>query len=207
MSDLSRRSGVSIATIKFYLREGLLRPGVPTGRNQAIYTEAHLERLALIRTLVTVGGLSLATVHEVLDAVDAQCAAAEHDARQPLAEQAHGLLRGLGWRVGGDAPALTSLGQVIGALRQLGWRDDVTALQPIAEAADLTARCQRRLALDLAPPSATASTVLLETVLSVLCALARENADATAAEPAEAGTSGDHPERSGTIPTFSPARR
>src|SRR6266540_3706180 len=35
ISDLGRKSGVPIATIKFYLRERLLPQGKPTGRNQA----------------------------------------------------------------------------------------------------------------------------------------------------------------------------
>ena len=44
ISDLSRQSGVPVATIKFYLREQLLPPGEPTGRNQAVYLDRHLRR-------------------------------------------------------------------------------------------------------------------------------------------------------------------
>ena len=35
IAELSRRSGDSIPSIKFYLREGLLPAGTATGRNQA----------------------------------------------------------------------------------------------------------------------------------------------------------------------------
>ena len=45
ISDLSRASGVTIPTIKFYLREGLLPSGDRTARNQATYEAAHVRRL------------------------------------------------------------------------------------------------------------------------------------------------------------------
>jgi len=35
MSALSRTTGVPVAAVKYYLREGLLPPGAPTGVNQA----------------------------------------------------------------------------------------------------------------------------------------------------------------------------
>jgi DNA-binding transcriptional MerR regulator len=37
IAELSRRSGVSVPTIKYYLREGLLPPGERTSPNQALY--------------------------------------------------------------------------------------------------------------------------------------------------------------------------
>src|SRR5919204_6297357 len=71
IAELSRRSGVPIATIKYYLREGLLAPGERTSPNQARYHDAHLQRLRLIRALVDVGHLSIAATREVLDSIDA----------------------------------------------------------------------------------------------------------------------------------------
>jgi DNA-binding transcriptional MerR regulator len=70
VGELSKRSGVPVATIKYYLREGLLPAGVLTSPNQAHYDDEHLRRLRLVRALVDVGGLSIATVREVLAAVD-----------------------------------------------------------------------------------------------------------------------------------------
>lgn len=70
VGELSKRSGVPVATIKYYLREGLLPAGVLTSPNQAHYDEEHLRRLRLVRALVDVGGLSIAAVREVLAAVD-----------------------------------------------------------------------------------------------------------------------------------------
>lgn len=70
MAELSAESGVPVATVKFYLREGLLPPGERTSPNQARYSAAHVQRLRLIKALTEVGGLSLASVGVVLTAID-----------------------------------------------------------------------------------------------------------------------------------------
>ena len=70
ISELGRRSGVPVTTIKFYIREGLLPAGARSQRNQADYDATHLERLDLIRALRDVAGLSLEVVREVLEQVD-----------------------------------------------------------------------------------------------------------------------------------------
>lgn len=49
VSELAAQSGVALATIKYYLREGLLMPGEPTSATGARYGEQHVRRLALIR--------------------------------------------------------------------------------------------------------------------------------------------------------------
>ncbi len=69
ISELSRRSGVSTATIKYYLREGLLPPGRATAATQAEYGEAHVRRLRLIRALIGVRGLTVNAAKDVLDAI------------------------------------------------------------------------------------------------------------------------------------------
>ena len=71
IKELSSRSGVSVPTIKYYLREGLLHPGELVSKNQANYDDAHLRRLRLIRALVDIGGLTIAAVRDVLAAADA----------------------------------------------------------------------------------------------------------------------------------------
>ncbi len=70
MSQLSATSGIPVATIKMYLREGLLPAGERLGTNQAKYGEAHLRRLKVIQALMRIGGLSLAAAKSVLDAID-----------------------------------------------------------------------------------------------------------------------------------------
>jgi DNA-binding transcriptional MerR regulator len=52
IGELAEAAGVSVATIKYYIREGLLPPpSVKTGRTMAYYDQAYLERLRAIRTL------------------------------------------------------------------------------------------------------------------------------------------------------------
>ena len=51
MSELAERSGVSAATIKHYLREGLLPEPVRTSRNMAYYSPEFVERIRLIKRL------------------------------------------------------------------------------------------------------------------------------------------------------------
>ena len=70
ISELARAADVPLATVKFYLREGLLPEGERTSATQARYAETHLERLRLIRALTGPGGLSLAAVRRVVEAIE-----------------------------------------------------------------------------------------------------------------------------------------
>ncbi|GAA2003113.1 MerR family transcriptional regulator [Microbacterium ulmi] len=71
MSELSARSAVPVATIKFYLREGMLTRGEATSATRAEYGEEHVARLRLIAALAEVRGLPLARVRDILALVDA----------------------------------------------------------------------------------------------------------------------------------------
>ncbi|MGC5365224.1 MerR family transcriptional regulator [Streptomyces sp. DT24] len=71
ISELSRRSGVPVATIKYYIREGMLPPGRATSATQAEYGDQHVRRLRLVRALIGVRGLSVSATREVLRAVSA----------------------------------------------------------------------------------------------------------------------------------------
>lgn len=70
IGELSRRSGIAVGTIKYYLREGLLPAGTPTAKTQALYDASHLRRLRLVRVLADVGGLSIAQIRAVVAALD-----------------------------------------------------------------------------------------------------------------------------------------
>lgn len=70
MAELSERSGLPVATIKYYIREGLLPAGERTATNQAVYGPEHLERIELIRALRDVADLPIATIREVVEAVE-----------------------------------------------------------------------------------------------------------------------------------------
>ena len=110
ISELSHRSGVSVPTIKFYLREGLLHDGVRTSATQAQYDESHVARLRLIRALVGPGGCSIATAHRVISAIEhpppsdhdlfgAAMSAGGAPERHPDHERVHQLMRQWGWSV------------------------------------------------------------------------------------------------------------
>ncbi len=139
ISDLSRHSGVPIPTIKFYLREAVLPAGSRTGPNQATYGEAHLRRLRLIRVLVEVGGLSLAAVRRIIDALGDDrlplhdvLGVAHRALERPIDGGQDGLegtrrevdawIDARGWHVTPDAPARDALATTLLALRGLGWQ-------------------------------------------------------------------------------------
>ncbi|MBK0422760.1 MerR family transcriptional regulator [Leucobacter sp. CSA2] len=70
ISDLVARSGVPLATVKFYIREGMLAPGHPVGARRSEYDDTHLGRLQLIRALTAVAGVPLSRAKEVLSIID-----------------------------------------------------------------------------------------------------------------------------------------
>ena len=70
INELAERSGVSAATIKYYVREGLVPGGDRTGYNQVTYDESHLHRIRLIRALLDLGRLPIATAKQVIEAVE-----------------------------------------------------------------------------------------------------------------------------------------
>lgn len=158
MAELSRRSGVSVPTIKYYLREGLLPAGAVTSPNQADYGNGHLRRLRLIRALIDVGGLSVAVAREVLGAVDdpnvvghdllgvAHCAVvppkrARRDTDEWLAArvEAATVVERRGWRVSPNAPALDHVADVIAAARALDLDELLGVIDRYADVAEVVA--------------------------------------------------------------------
>ncbi|WP_173922480.1 MerR family transcriptional regulator [Agromyces sp. Marseille-P2726] len=70
ISALAAEAGLPIATVKFYLREGLLHPGVATSATQATYDDSHLRRLRVIRALTGPVGLSVQQTRMILGLID-----------------------------------------------------------------------------------------------------------------------------------------
>lgn len=70
MSELSRRTGVGVPTLKFYLREGLLPAGEALSQTRADYDETHVRRVGVIRALTETVGLSVQQARGVLAVVD-----------------------------------------------------------------------------------------------------------------------------------------
>lgn len=70
MAELAKVTGVPVATVKYYAREGLLHPGHATAVNQAEYDETHVRRVKLVQALLHLGRLSIADAREVIAAVE-----------------------------------------------------------------------------------------------------------------------------------------
>jgi DNA-binding transcriptional MerR regulator len=71
ISDLSRETGVSTATIKFYIREKLLpAPTLKTGRNMAYYDRSFVTRIRFIKELQQKRFLPLDVIKAILDQND-----------------------------------------------------------------------------------------------------------------------------------------
>lgn len=51
VGELARQADTSLSTVKFYVKEGLIRPVLKTGRNMAYYDPSCIETIQLIRTL------------------------------------------------------------------------------------------------------------------------------------------------------------
>ena len=198
ISELARESGLPVATVKYYLREGLLPAGRSTAANQATYDASHLLRLRLVRSLVEVAGLSLADVASVLAVLDAPAASwhqvlgAAHRVLPPRvdpvaaadldASPAWQLVTSLGWKVWPGAPALAQLDRALAAAEAAGIGPRPELLDRYAQAAQLVAQA------DVASvPTASAEqairhvvvgTLLLEPVLLALRRLAQNDASA-----------------------------
>ncbi|MEU3188076.1 MerR family transcriptional regulator [Streptomyces sp. NPDC006923] len=117
MAELSDRSGIPTATIKYYLREGLLRPGRRISATQAEYDEDHLRRLRLVRALIQVGRMPVATAREVLVAVEDE--SLDHHMRLGAAVWA--LPQGSADADGRDEAARTARQRADALLEELGW--------------------------------------------------------------------------------------
>ena len=70
VSELVAEADVPLATVKYYLREGLLMPGEATSATRAEYDERHVHRLTLIKALSGMG-LPIPKIREILTLIDA----------------------------------------------------------------------------------------------------------------------------------------
>uniref|UniRef100_UPI0031D8AD09 MerR family transcriptional regulator n=1 Tax=Saccharothrix mutabilis TaxID=33921 RepID=UPI0031D8AD09 len=206
IAELSRRTGVPVPTIKYYLREGLLPAGELTSPNQARYGEVHLHRLRLVRALAEVGGLSIAAVREVLGALD-DPEKSLHKAMgtveravvgtgaAPTDEVAHAQARAFveaqGWTYRPRSDAFQSLVQVIATARELGHESFVGQLDGYARAAGPLAEQDLDYALSGRTRDAAMEIVVLGTVLgdaafAVVRRLARREASGLRDDPGQA---------------------
>lgn len=181
ISELSAKSGVAIPTIKYYLREGMLHQGEQTAATRAEYDETHLRRLRMIRAMLEVGRLSVASIKKVIESVEDESLPTHemlgtaHYALSPGVEpepgeeweaaraQVDALVEELGWDVHPEAPPRDELAQTIIRMRQLGVSID---LGPYAEAArKLVAEVEMKTIPFDGPRDAAVEALVLGTVL------------------------------------------
>lgn len=198
ISELSTATDVPVATLKYYLREGLLPPGEQLTRTSAAYGDEHVERVRLIRALITVGGLSVATTRRVLDVISQP----DTDRVDVLGAAQRALL---GEEFVADPPSVDGFGPTSRArtwLAAQGWQvhpldpviDDLDAAWQACEAAGLGLDEERMTAyaegvlqiaradVDSVPPNPAGAvrqvvlgTVLVDPVLAPLRRLAQQH--------------------------------
>ncbi|MFE5142986.1 MerR family transcriptional regulator [Streptomyces fagopyri] len=206
LAELSERSGVSTATIKYYLREGLLAPGRQVNATTADYDESQLRRLRLVRALIQVGRVPVATAREVLGHVDDESLGRtirlgaalwalpqepEPDDQDPAVRSARRevdqLLADLGWETARElaplSPVHRSLVAAVATLIRLGYSWDAELLAPYAELMHQVAvrdldHLETHTSDAERVETAVASAVLFEPVLRALHRLAQEQESA-----------------------------
>ena len=178
MAELSTTSGIPVATIKYYLREKLLPVGVSETANQACYEAGHLDRLRLIRALIDVGRLSVASARSVLEAIDSDASlpevfkVAQHSVSVTIEPSAldpadlvgvDALLEG--WHVSPENPGRLAAARVLSAFRGVGQTDDRGWFARYAEAALLIAAADLDEIESRSDRAAKAETVVVGTAL------------------------------------------
>jgi DNA-binding transcriptional MerR regulator len=136
VSELAERADLPLATVKYYLRAGLLPPGRVTGPRSAEYDQSHLR---LLRALREVGGAPVSSLQAIVDALedptrsthDLFCEISD-DLSPPLPEERptaevdrtlDAVIEGVGWSgVRADAGARRRLAAVV----QLGGSELLT---------------------------------------------------------------------------------
>jgi DNA-binding transcriptional MerR regulator len=72
ISELAERADVPVATVRHYLREGLLPEPVKTSRNMAYYPPEFVERIRLIKQLQEERFMPLRVIRDLLEREDAE---------------------------------------------------------------------------------------------------------------------------------------
>jgi DNA-binding transcriptional MerR regulator len=194
---------VSVPSIKFYLREGLVPAGVPVSARKAEYSEEHVRRLRLVRAMLTIGKMTVAQVRDVLAVADdpaftrherlgiaqymlpprVEVPAQDSEERagwDEMRAQIRDELRALGWRFEETAPALDMLTQSVVTLGDLGYDTSVEHLRRYAEAIHPMAEAEYAVIeqyeqIEEAIEATVAYTVLVEPILLALRRLAHED--------------------------------
>ncbi|MFF0339277.1 MerR family transcriptional regulator [Kribbella sp. NPDC004875] len=202
IGELSKVTDVPVPTIKYYLREGLLPAGELSSPNQASYGETHIRRLRLIRALIELAQVPVATVKEILESLDSDTEPlheqigrahraltptrrlnATDEARTAATAQVTELIAERGWSVDPAAPALATLIDTVAALRSLGQENLVAHLDTYADAVERFTQVEidavsANPTRDQLAESVVIGTILGETLIASLRLLAQESISA-----------------------------
>lgn len=178
IGELARQADMNLATVKYYLREGLLHPGERTSVNQAIYDNTHRERLKLIRALTQVAGLPLEKVHQVIEALNSQSSlpqtventhdallgsrGAEPDFHNEAAAKLLQVVELQGWKCRLRSPAFKAAADALEALMSENLPMPTARLNRYATAADAIGRTDFE---DVSILSSQARTIVLSMIL------------------------------------------
>jgi DNA-binding transcriptional MerR regulator len=193
ISELSRITGIPVPTIKYYQREGLLPYGERTGHNQVRYDDGHLRRLRLVRALLDIGHLPIATARKVLGAVGEPgrdlftalgevhyAVTAVPDGASSASEPVDELIGRHGWTVKEANPSRHALANLLGVLADLGHADILNRLDDYADVAARLAALDVGIldshgSKDEVLETAVVVTLLGDVLISLLRRLAQED--------------------------------
>jgi DNA-binding transcriptional MerR regulator len=113
LKELSDLTGTSAASIKYYLREGLLPPGESVHATRSRYSDRHVRRLGLIQALRQIVHLPIEQIRSILALAD--------DGVPRLALLAHVQRVVLGLGADGVEPVRAAAGDAVVRMRQ--WPD------------------------------------------------------------------------------------
>jgi DNA-binding transcriptional MerR regulator len=158
VSALSTRSKVSLATIKFYLRQGVLQPGDLSRPSRAYYDEGHLTRLRLIGILRDVGKLPVKRIRDVVKVIDRTPSVSLESLGEAMSALAKGalsketapvrrakkevreLLEREGLNVAPDSPMVNELAHALAGMRRAAEMDvPIDALNPYVQPMNVVA--------------------------------------------------------------------
>jgi|GEM_PF-590106 len=153
ISELAKESRTPVATIKYYIREGLLPAGTPVNARQSDYGTQHLERLRLIRGLMHVLGASIEQVRDVIDVIHqpdqepweamkfaTEAIPAPHQHEESRAGKARVVLEQFGLPCSPEHPAVRHLDVALAFAEEIGMAMSSEQLAVYVEAARRTAR-------------------------------------------------------------------
>lgn len=192
ISELSERSGVPVATVKFYIREGMLPRGEAVSATRAEYGDDHLARLRLIAALADVRGLPLTRVRDILALIDAptgdpiETLGRAVGALPPYVDsdrddypRARAAIAELGLTYDPDYTAVAQLDEALGALEGAGLDASPGVLRRYADAMKQVAAAEiapvAEMTLEEAVPYAVLGTALYEPVMLALRRLAHHH--------------------------------